>query len=809
MPEPAIQNQTHPAPKELAVEIRRRIGVLRQGWRLIAISAAVCLMIAGLYVAVAKRVYQATTRLLVLQQGGRPLNVANSDPNRIMEGTDDYIPTHSMIVCSPMVVKQAIEKVGLEHLPTLLAAKKADKDPVEVAILNIKVTRPDRMAKIFRVDYQAGDREETDRLVEALVASYQQFLGDTYQKNSGTVITLISKARDDLSRELKKLEDQYLEFRRTNSNVIVGQEGRSFWASRLTRWDQAANDAMVKVVQLKTQLEVGRKLAGDGAELWTIAHAITQVGGDSNSLMALVTAGSSQNGEADLIRQLAIEQQQLVERHGPDYAKVKELKLQIDRIRERGRSARSHLEAGELKDMLASIERSLESVQTMREDLRAQFDQAEQKAKQVEVDMLTEENLRSKLERQRALFSSVVDQLKQAQFVGDFTSVTSQVIEPPHTLRHPVWPKPTLTLALSLVTGCMLGVGAVFFRDRLDQRVRSLAELRQAMGLAVLGEIGQVPADQASLVGAIGLISHSKPRSHWAEAYRAVRTNIDFLRRNKRIQVIVVTSPYHEDGKSTSASNLAISDAHAGRRVLLIDGDLHRPIVHQLFDLDPERGFSHLLRDLIPKEQAVQHTMIANLDVITAGEEVDSPAELLSSPRLEKLLDEFRQSYDVIIIDSPPVLDVTDPAILGAVADGMVVVVHASTLRYHDAARIRELLHNLGTPVLGMVVNGIGHADSGYGYGYGYGYGLGFGHYRYQGAQKENGEESYSLSPLATTQQRGRRSYDSSLPPSATSPEEATTQQRGRRSTDSSLPPAATSPDEATTPRRGRRSYDK
>ena len=341
MPEPANQNQTHPAPKELAVEIRRLIGVLRQGWRLIAISAVVCLAIAGLYVAVAKRVYQATTQLLVLQQGGRPLNVANSDPNRIMEGTDDYIPTHSMIVCSPMVVKQAIEKVGLEHLPTLLlAAERADKDPVEVAILNIKVTRPDRMAKIIRVDYRAGDPEETDRLVEALVASYQQFLEATFQKNSGLVITLISKARDDLGKELKELEDQYLEFRRTNANVIVGQgpEGRTFWASRLSRWDQAANEAMVKAVQLKSQLEVGRKLAGDGAELWAIAHAITQVGGDTNSLMALVTAGSSQNGEADLIRQLAMEQQQLVERHGPEYAKVKELKLEIERIRERGRA---------------------------------------------------------------------------------------------------------------------------------------------------------------------------------------------------------------------------------------------------------------------------------------------------------------------------------------------------------------------------------------------------------------------------------------------------------------------------------------
>src|SRR5271157_1274464 len=687
MPELAASNQTQVAPKELLVEMRHLIGVLRQGWRLIAISVVVCLTIAGVYVAAAKRAYQATTRLLVLQQGGRPLNVANSDPNRLLEGTDDYIPTHSMILSSPLVVKNAIELVGLDQLPSLLEAKRAEKDPVEEAIYNLKVTRPDRLAKILRVDYQAGDRDEAKRLVEALVATYQEFLGATFQKNSGTVITLISRARDDLSKELKELEDQYLEFRRTNPNVIVGQgqESQSFWASRLARWDQAANEAMVKAVQLKTQLELGRKLAREGAELWAIAHAIAQVGGDPNSLTALVTAGTSQNGEGDLIRQLAIEKQQLIERYGPDYAKVKELKLQIDRIRERGRGARSHLEAGELKDLLASIEKSLESVQTMREDLRTQFNQAQQKAKQVEVDLLTEDNLRSKLERQRALFSSVVDQLKQAQFVSDFTSVTSQVIEPPHTLRHPVWPRPILTLVLAMVTGCMLGVGAVFFLDRLDQRVRSLADLRQAMGLAVLGEIRQVPADQAGLVGAIGLISHSKPRSNWAEAYRAVRTNVDFLRRNQRLQVVMVTSPYAGDGKSTSASNLAISDAHAGRRVLLLDGDLRRPTLHKLFDLDRERGFSHLLRDLIPWEQVVQHTTIDNLDVITAGEEVDNPAELLFSPRLKELLDEFRQSYEVIILDAPPVLAVTDPAIVGAVADGIVVVVHASTLRHHDA----------------------------------------------------------------------------------------------------------------------------
>src|SRR5512135_2203956 len=119
---------------DLFGEIRQTIGVLRGGWRLIGISVLICLIISIIYLAGTKRIYQAGIRLLVLQQGGRPLNVANTDPSRLMEGTEDYIPTHSLILGSPLVVKRAIDKVGLENLPTLRALKRAGDDPVERAI---------------------------------------------------------------------------------------------------------------------------------------------------------------------------------------------------------------------------------------------------------------------------------------------------------------------------------------------------------------------------------------------------------------------------------------------------------------------------------------------------------------------------------------------------------------------------------------------------------------------------------------------------------------------------------------------------
>jgi capsular exopolysaccharide synthesis family protein len=268
--------------------------------------------------------------------------------------------------------------------------------------------------------------------------------------------------------------------------------------------------------------------------------------------------------------------------------------------------------------------------------------------------------------------------------------------------------------------------------------------------LVVLGQVALLPEVQSATMGPVALISYAKPRSYWAEAYRAIRTNIDFLRRrNQRLQVLLVTSFHAGDGKSTSTSNLAISFALAGRRVLLMDADLRRPSLERVHGLPSERGLSQLLKDLLPLHQGVQRSRIENLDVITAGPEVPNPAELLSTPHLVELLDEARQAYDVVLIDSPPLLAVADPAIVGAVVDGVVLVALPKTLRRHDVEHALELLRSLGTPILGMLINGIGHEDRGYGYSYG--------HYGYYGSSGDGGStrrhSGHATSPIGAEDQ--------------------------------------------------------
>ena len=372
------------------------------------------------------------------------------------------------------------------------------------------------------------------------------------------------------------------------------------------------------------------------------------------------------------------------------------------------------MEVGEVRDLLSALEQSLQSVQVMRDELGKQYNENQKEAKQFELDLLVDDDLRNKLERQRLLFNTVVEQLKQARFVSDYSSLTSQVIDPPKTPRRPVWPRTGLTLALALVIGGMLGTSIVMVRDRLDPRIRSLDELRQLTGLSVIGQVALMPENQAGVPGCFGLISHTRPRSDWAEAYRVARTNIDSLRRNTRLQVLLVTSAYAEEGKTTAASNLAISFATTGRKVLLIDADLRHPSLDKIHSVDRVQGLSCLLNDVMPLHRVVQQSRINSLDVVTAGPEVPNPAELLSSPRLAELLDEARKSYDIILVDSSPLLAVSDPAIVGAVADGIILTVRAWMLDHRDAEQSVELLRNLGTPILGLLVNGINPRERDY-----------------------------------------------------------------------------------------------
>ncbi len=396
----------------------------------------------------------------------------------------------------------------------------------------------------------------------------------------------------------------------------------------------------------------------------------------------------------------------------------------------------------------------------MRSDLQKKFEEDLGLSKKSEIALLQESNLKSNLERQRTLFNSVVDQLKQAQLVTDYDNVTTQTIAPinvaaDQTMRMPI-------LCLSVIMGLGLGAGAAFVADLVEARVRTLTEIRKFVDLPLIGVIPFISEEQMTSVGAAGLLSHKKPRSSLAESYKTTRTNLEFLRRSRNAQVLMVASSLPGDGKTTTATNLAITLANTSRRILLIDGDLRKPSLHRIFEVPRPGGLADALLSLESTEQLVRSTFVPNLDLMTTGRDITNPAELLASERMGEILKELRSNYDMILIDSSPLLLVTDPSIIASVADGIILVVKISSTRRRDLDVTNDMLKSIGVPVFGMVVNGVTRAEFGYGYGYGYGayyyggYGYGKKNTPYGAPPEEpsrngNGALSYESKPAGGT----------------------------------------------------------
>jgi non-specific protein-tyrosine kinase len=270
------------------------------------------------------------------------------------------------------------------------------------------------------------------------------------------------------------------------------------------------------------------------------------------------------------------------------------------------------------------------------------------------------------------------------------------VLEPAYPPTSPVSPSVLLNTLLAAALGLLVVVGIAFVAEQLDDRVRDPAAVAEVAGLSTLGTIARMTGTRGrkEFYQLAGLLY---PRSSVAEAYRTLRTNIEFASVDAPVRTLLVTSSAPGEGKTVTASNLAVVFAQAGRRVLLVDADLRKPGVHAMFDLPNNRGLTTMLRDDAISVDAVAHaTEQDNLRVLTTGPLPPNPAELLGSLRMQTVLQVLRQNADLVIFDSPPLLPVTDAAILSSFADQTILVIDAAKGRRSVVRGGQETLEKAG-----------------------------------------------------------------------------------------------------------------
>jgi capsular exopolysaccharide synthesis family protein len=294
------------------------------------------------------------------------------------------------------------------------------------------------------------------------------------------------------------------------------------------------------------------------------------------------------------------------------------------------------------------------------------------------------------------------------------------VVETASLPRYPINPGTRQTMLLAAAIGIMLAVGAAFLMEYMDDTIKDPDDVQRVIGSTALGLIARIaPIAQPT----DALVAASYPKSSIAEAYRVLRTNIQFAALDSPGSSLLVTSCGPQEGKSTTLANLGVAIAQGGKRTLLVDTDLRRPTLHKIFALPNKLGMTNLLLMEQPDvSSAAQATGTANLFVLTSGPQPPNPAELLASKRMDVLVELLKQSYEVILFDSPPVLAVADAAILASKVHEVMLVVDSGHTRSDVARRVKETLDTTGAKFLGVVLNRLTMRRSGYGYYYYYQY---------------------------------------------------------------------------------------
>lgn len=360
---------------------------------------------------------------------------------------------------------------------------------------------------------------------------------------------------------------------------------------------------------------------------------------------------------------------------------------------------------------------AINNLQTAGAQVQSRIDALQTQIETVDGEVATapakdQANLSTQLQNLLAQQGVFKQQLAQLQLNASVATGGGQVVTAAVTPTTPSSPRPDRTAVIALLVGLLYGIVLCFALDYLDDSVRSREDAdRAAQGVPSLGFIPRIagwkPTDRPRIV------SLDEPKSPAAEAYRSIRTSIQFVGIDHPLQIIQVTSASAEEGKTTTLANLAVALASSGDRVCMCCCDLRRPRIHEFFGLDNAIGLTSVILGLASSSEAVTRVPgVERLWLLPSGPLPPNPSELLASERAAEVIRSLATLFDVVLLDSPPVLPVTDSAIVSAVADATVVVIHMGESTRREVARTMEILDQVHALVIGTVLNGISRETS-------------------------------------------------------------------------------------------------
>lgn len=714
-----------------SIDIQQYWLILKRRWFVASVVMASVISATAFVTYTQKPVYESQGKLVFTKKDAASSLSSLSDKMGELGGLTNLsnpVDTEAEVIRSNPIVIKTINELKLK------GRKGAPMSPS--AFLGILKLKTIRGTDVMELSYKSTDKREAANVVNSLMKHY---LASNVSTNRAEAIA----AREFLSQELPKVEKRVTEaeialrrFKEKNRVVALDVEARVSLESlgklteAITQSQGELAAAYTRSVALQNEMKLTTQQAVDLSSLSQspgVQQVLTEYQKTQHDLAIARTLYTNDNPKVvDLLLKEAAQKKELAARVTETVGNSNSLPKQNLQIGELKQALTQDLVKSEVERLaLTNQVGELRKVFIVNKSRLDSLPRLEQQQLQLQRQLMVAQTTYQELLRQFQLV-----QVMENQNVGN-ARIISEALVP----EIPVSPKKPLNLALGGFLGLLLGAGTALLLESMNQTLKNIEEANRFLGFPLLGTIPQYGEKKRKNTVVEGLQEVpllDQPYSPVSTSLEMLNTNLGFTVSDKELRVILVTSATSGEGKSFVAANLAVAASHVGKRVLLIDCDMRRPRQHRIWEIPNLLGTSNILAGQNEVKPAI-HTVFSNVDLLPSGKIPPNPVTLLDSQRMADLIEEARQDYDFVVIDSPPLTAVTDPLIIGKFADGLLLVVRPGRVEYSALKSAKTLLNQSKVPVLGMTVNGVSE-ESGYG---------GYYYYRgYRGYYREREETS-------------------------------------------------------------------
>jgi succinoglycan biosynthesis transport protein ExoP len=673
------------------IELKAYLTVIRRWLWLIVLVIVLAGGMALVISAMTPPVYQAEAAVVVMRSDA----VITFEPQiqTVSETFADRVKALSALVRNSAVASQVIEELGSTLAP--------EERKVE-ALLGMVTARPD--GELIKILVKTGSPEKAAAIANVWARAYEEYVNQYYEESSLTLGVFQAQAAEAL-KSYEQAEEALARLLGDNQidalsrEITAGKSTLADYYAAKQRLDRLITDARALQNQLREDTHSSQATARNSLSLLVLKANASNV----SSALPVQSSQSYVLPSLDLsVQSYVLPSPDLSVQYSQPYV-LPSSDLPVQLLLSFGPIPGGDEEEAQLMQEVVTLVANLEARRT---EVQQSIDDSslQQEILQLEEQLELEQAKKQQLTGARDLAWQTYQTLARkeaevnvaAQVKETEVRFVTSAVEP----KTPVSPRRMQNTLLASAVGAMLAVGVSFLIEYLDDSIRTPEDMRRAVGLSILSSLAPLPTGADS-----ELITLSQPRSPTSEGFRALRTQIQ-MAADKPPSTLLVTSPNPLEGKSTIVANLGVVMAQAGRSTILVDSDMRRPVLHEMFGLSNAQGLSNALSDDgSDPGQYLQATRVENLRVLTSGPLPPNPSELLSSPRVEELIHQLGGEAAVLLFDSPAALPVTDAVLLAKKVDGVLLVVESGVTRRGAAQQALEGFIKVGASLVGVVLN--------------------------------------------------------------------------------------------------------